>query len=39
MAIAGFLKTVKEIKQKEVAAHQRHISLASLRRAGGTGTA
>ncbi|MFU8768308.1 MAG: indole-3-glycerol phosphate synthase TrpC [Desulfotignum sp.] len=32
MAIAGFLKTVKEIKKKEVAAHQRRISLASLRR-------
>lgn len=32
MAVSGFLKTVQEIKQAEIAAHRRRISLSSLRR-------
>lgn len=31
MALTGFLKTIKEIKQKEVSAHRRNHPLASLR--------
>mgnify|MGYP001087810948 CR=1 FL=1 len=32
MAISGFLKTMQEIKQAEIAEHRRHIPLVSLRR-------
>ncbi len=32
MKVTGFLKTIKEIKEQEIADHRRHRSLASLRR-------